>query len=76
MYKIAQHGTPLVPSDSDNCVSHLMIYVGGGGDINCILQHDSANTLFKAVPTGTLLPAKILKIWQTGTTANNIVGLS
>jgi hypothetical protein len=50
------------------------IYVGGTGDINCILVGDTSNTLFKNIPVGTF-PISPSVVHATGTTATFIVAM-
>lgn len=49
------------------------IWVGGAGDISMVLL--SGNVTLKAVPAGTLLPVRPLRVRSTGTTATDIVAL-
>ncbi len=53
------------------------IYVGAGGDLNLELfkDADGSATLFKSVPTGTVLELRVRRIHTTGTTATLLVGL-
>lgn len=50
------------------------IYIGGGGNIN--VQFQSGNSaIFTGLAIGTFLKVNATKIWQTGTTANNLIAL-
>lgn len=51
-----------------------MIYVGTGGDVAIMLVGGDI-ILLAAIPTGTLLPLRAVKVFLTGTTASNLVGL-
>jgi hypothetical protein len=51
------------------------IYTGTGGDITVILAGDSEAVTFANVPDGMLLPLRVAKVLDTGTTASDIVGL-
>ena len=63
--------------DLDAAHSPVAIYVGVTGDVKAELYKDTPGTpsLFKAVPAGTTLRLKIRRLWSTGTTATNIIGL-
>lgn len=51
------------------------LYVGGGGDVS-VKNAFGVSVLFKAVPTGSVLPVRTSTVMATGTTATNIVGLA
>lgn len=51
------------------------LYVGTGGDITMQGVDGSADQLWKAVPTGTILPFRALYVRATGTTATDILAL-
>ena len=70
-------GAALTKSDSASVTTpHTALYVGGAGDLNVILANDgTTETLFKAVPVGTILPIQIKKLMSTSTTATLVVPL-
>lgn len=51
------------------------LYVGVIGDITVDTMAGELQTLFKAVPAGTLLRVRAIKVWATGTTATQIVAM-
>lgn len=51
------------------------LYVGGAGDVKCLLVGDTVAVVFVAVPAGTLLPIRVKQIFSTGTTATSLLGL-
>ena len=74
-----QHGYKtqfaITPSDTVNFVLPCeAIYVGGAGDV--VVVGDNGAITFKAVPVGTILPAKAKRVNSTNTTATFLVGLS
>lgn len=73
----ALHGTVVTPHDTDEQF-YRALYIGGGapGNVNVRLLGDSTNTLFSAVPIGTILPIATKLVLATGTTSTLIVGLS
>lgn len=62
----------------DNNVSlpHMTraLYVAGAGDV-AVEMASGAHVTFPAVPGGTLLPCRVLRLLAKGTTATGIVGL-
>lgn len=69
----------VVPSDTTDLNSiPKALYVGGGGDIMMIGTNapgGSAGLLWKAVPTGAILPFRPRRILAAGTSATNIVAI-
>lgn len=73
--KLALAVTPNDASDlSQPCRS---LYVGTGGNITITLAADTGGgtILFANVPSGSILPVFVSRVWSTGTTASNIVAL-
>lgn len=66
----------VIPSDTE-VLSRVpkAIYVGSTGDIALRLVDDEADTTFRNVPSGSLLPVRPSAIRATGTSAGEIVGL-
>lgn len=50
------------------------LYVGGGGDVSVKCVNGETVT-FAAVPAGAVLPVAVLRVFASGTTATQIVGL-
>jgi hypothetical protein len=70
----------ITPNDSTNLAEGTRaIWVGGAGNIKVTLVDDDGNhggfTLV-AVPAGTLLPLAARRVYATGTTATQLIGLS
>jgi hypothetical protein len=62
-----------------NDVSYLpfiprAVYVGGQGNL-AVMMFDGSIIMLAGVVAGTLLPIRVLKVFATGTTASNLVGL-
>ena len=51
------------------------LYVGFGGDISVQMEGTGTAIVFKAVPTGALLPIRISRVNATATTATDMVSL-
>lgn len=50
------------------------IYTGSGGSIKVDLV-GSGTVTFTSVPAGTLLPIRVKRLYSTGTTATDVIGL-
>ena len=65
----------IVPSDVTDLVTVTRaIYVGVGGDVRVIMAGGMTQT-FKAAAAGSILPICVSRVYATGTTATNLVGL-
>ena len=64
----------ITPADTDLVQPVRAIYVGGAGNLKISDTGDDAVT-FSNVPAGVILPVMARRIWATGTSASNIVGL-
>lgn len=49
-------------------------YVGVTGDVKVTTSNGNA-VVFKAVPAGATIRLRIQRVWSTGTTATNVLGL-
>jgi hypothetical protein len=59
---------------TDRCVPFRALYVGTGGNLTIRLLDGSTHTLMN-VPTGTTLRLQFDMVFETGTTATDLVGL-
>ncbi len=64
----------ITPADTDLVQPVRAIYVGGSGNLK-ISDTGGGAVTFSNVPAGVILPVMARRIWSTGTTASNIVGL-
>ena len=64
----------ITPNDSTR-VHYTAIYVGGTGDLKVTTEGENDVT-FKSVQVGTILPVRVTRVFTTGTTATNLVGLT
>lgn len=64
----------ITPADADLVQPVRAIYVGGSGNLR-ISDTGGGAVTFSNVPAGVILPVMARRIWSTGTTASNIVGL-
>jgi hypothetical protein len=64
----------VVPSDSTDITDlPRAIWVGVGGDVTLMAAADQTSRVFKNVASGTLLPIRARRIYNTGTSASSII---
>jgi len=51
------------------------IFVGTGGDVKVRLKASGADVTLLGIPTGATLNIRVDKVYSTGTSASNIVGM-
>lgn len=72
----AEHAFPITPDDdTDLSQSARALYVGGTGAVAITLP-SGAEVVLNGVVAGTILPVRVARVRQTGTTASHIVGLA
>lgn len=65
----------VTPSDVDNFpISARAVYVGGTGDASVITVGGDTVT-FVGLPTGSILPVRVIRVNATGTTASDLVAI-
>ena len=65
----------ITPSDTGSLAGPpRALYVGVGGDVRVRTRAGTDLTFFN-VPAGSILPIEVTRIWNTGTTASQMVGL-
>lgn len=64
----------ITPHDTDDIQQTVAIYVGGIGNLKVDMKGGNAVT-FQAVPVGTVLEIRATRVYATGTTATNLLGL-
>ena len=69
----AGYGVAVTPSDSVVIPMTRALYVGVGGNIRVTDIND--NVTYANVPSGSILPVQVSKVFATGTTASSIVAL-
>jgi hypothetical protein len=70
----ATTGVAVTKSDSTNINKTRALYVATGGDLK-VRFADNTDVTFPAVPGGSVLSVAVIRVWSTGTTADNIVAL-
>ena len=66
------HAESITPSDAHSLSQSSIIYVGGDGNVKVITEAGETVT-FAGVKAGTTIPVKILKVFNTDTTATLII---
>jgi hypothetical protein len=64
----------ITPADADLVAPVRALYIGGAGNLRISDTGNGAVT-FSNVPAGVILPVMARRVWATGTTASNIIGL-
>lgn len=71
----AQSGYSISPSDSSYLpIAPRAIYIGVGGNL-AVLTFSAEIIVFVAVNSGSILPIRPVKVYNTGTTAGALVAL-
>lgn len=72
----AKRAEAITPDDANDIVTVTRaLYVGSAGDVRVDMA-DGSDVTFSSVPSGTVLPLRVRRVYATGTTASGIVGLS
>jgi hypothetical protein len=71
---IARKNTTVTPDDS-TAVNFDALYVGTGGTVK-VKDLDGTDGTYVNVSNGQILPVSVSRVYSTGTTASNIVGLN
>jgi hypothetical protein len=67
---IIYQNSPFSGDPNSGCV----LYVGTGGDV-AVTTAGGDYAFFAGVPTGAFIPVNVIKVWESDTTANDIVAL-
>lgn len=71
----ASSGFVILPDDDANLLETTRgLYVGSGGDI-AVVMASGASVVLTNIPSGSILPLRVSRVLDTGTTADGIVGL-
>jgi len=76
VYPTREQALAITPNDgSDLAFATRGIYIGGFGNLRVDMQDGGAAVTFVGVNAGSVLPVRASKVYATGTTAINLVGL-
>jgi hypothetical protein len=70
----ARNAVAITPHDTNANLADAL-YVGTAGDLEIQAFGSSAAVVLVAVPAGTFVPIRVVKVLATNTTADDIVGL-
>lgn len=71
----ADNAFAITPADgTDLAKTTRAVYVGGDGDLVCLLAGDTVAVTFAGLTAGTILPVRVVRVMEA-TTATNLVGL-
>ena len=65
----------VTPNDSVDLAEPSVIYVGGFGTTGAVKVTTAQGTdvTFLGVPAGFVIPVQVRRVWNTGTTATNLI---
>ena len=64
-----------ISSGNHTSLSHNALYVGTGGNVKVNMGTSGSGITFSNVASGQILPIQITQVYQSGTTASNMVAL-
>lgn len=71
----AEHAFPITPQDGVDLIAPTRgVYVGQTGDLR-VRMVDGGDIMFVNLTGGIVHPLRIIRVWATGTTADDIRGL-
>jgi hypothetical protein len=59
-------------SDTVNFAEPSVVWIGTAGNVK-VTTAQGSDVVFTSVPGGTVLPVQVIRVWATGTVAQNIV---
>jgi hypothetical protein len=72
----APNGYAITPNNSTDLPNNIRaIYVGSAGDIKVDFVDSGSGVVIKNATAGSILPFQVKRVYATGTTATNLVGL-
>jgi hypothetical protein len=72
----ARNAAAVTPSDTENLTTSVRaLYIGGGSGVLKVDTVGGQTVTFAGVPVGFVLPVSVQRVYVTGTTATNIVGI-
>lgn len=71
---VTKSDTVDIPNPGNGEVEGCVLYVGTGGILR-VLTAGGDDITFHGVPNGTFIPVQVVRVFDTTTTANNIVAL-
>lgn len=72
----ASEGLDASPSDSDDLTKPSYgLFIGTGGDVKVMLLDSTVAVTFKNIPDGSFMPIIVKRLYNTGTTASDIITL-
>jgi len=64
-----------IDSGNHTSLTHNALYVGTGGNVKVNMGTSGTGITFSNVASGQILPIQITQVWQSGTTAEDMVAL-
>jgi hypothetical protein len=64
--------TTVSKSDTVNLPTPSVIYVGGAGNVK-VTTAQGDDAVFYGLPSGTVIPVQVIRVWEADTTATNLL---
>ena len=64
----------ITPSDVENLATPAVVYVGSGGTVKVTTAQGDEVT-FVGLIGGSVIPVQVIRVWATGLTAANLIGV-
>lgn len=64
----------VTPSDTVNLTNPSVIYVGITGNVK-VTTAQGSDVTFVGVPSGAVIPVQVIRVWNNGTSATNMVAI-
>lgn len=64
----------VTPSDTVNLAQPSVLFIGTGGTLK-VRTAQGSDVTFTIVNPGTILPVQVIRVWDDGTTATNILAI-
>lgn len=74
--ELPEFGAVVTPSDTGHLEQPATLFVGGAGNVKVLpAGSDAAAVTFTGVAAGSILPIVVVRVYNTDTTATNIVAM-
>lgn len=67
--------TPTASDSTDLTQPARALFIGTTGNVAVSVSRGGPSVLFKNLPSGSILPVQVFRVWSTGTTATDLVAL-
>jgi hypothetical protein len=64
----------ITASDTTNLQNVAIVFIGGAGNVKVTTANGDVVT-FNGLLGGAIIPVQVLRVWSTGTSATNLIGI-